>query len=62
MWNCDISIPTGVANGDYQLFRVGLGTPDFGKSYEEDFHLPIVPVENPNTFSPPSKVTVTEQP
>ncbi len=62
IWTCDVVIPSGVIDGDYQLFQVGLGTPDFGKSYTEDFHVPIVPIQNPNTFTPPSKVTVTEQP
>ena len=62
IWTCDVLIPLQAVSGDYQLFNIGVGTPDFGKSYEEDFHVPLVPIENPNTFTPPSKVTVTEQP
>lgn len=62
IWICDVVIPSGVIDGNYQLFQVSAGTPDFGKAYTEDFHVPIVPIQNPNTFTPPSKVTVTEQP
>jgi hypothetical protein len=61
-WTCDVVIPAGIIDGDYQLFQAGAGTPEFGASYTEDFHVPIVPIQNPNTFTPPSKVTVTEQP
>lgn len=60
IWTCDVVIPTGTIDGDYRLSRVGVGTPDFGKSYTEDFHLPVVPIQNPNTFTPPSKVVVTQ--
>lgn len=62
IWTCDIVIPPNVIDGDYQLYMVSLGTPDFGKQYNEDFHVPIVPIQNPNTFTPPSRVTVTQQP
>jgi hypothetical protein len=61
IWSCDITIPN-IADGDYRLSEVDLGTPDFSKPYNEDFHVPIVPIQNPNTFTPPSKVTVTERP
>jgi hypothetical protein len=61
-WTCDVVIPDGVRDGDYRLFHVGVGTREFGTDYSEDFHVPIVPIENPNTFTAPSKVTVTEQP
>jgi hypothetical protein len=59
VWTCDLTIPTNMRDGDYQLYHVNVGTPDFGKAYDEDFHVPIVPIQNPNTFTPPSKVTVT---
>jgi hypothetical protein len=62
VWSCDGVIPTNIADGDYRLSEVSLGTPDFAKSYDEDFHVPIVPIQNPNTFKPPSKITVTERP
>jgi hypothetical protein len=62
VWDCDVQIPQGIADGDYQLFTVGVGTSEFGKNYSEDFHVPIVPIQNSNTFTPPSKVTVTPQP
>jgi hypothetical protein len=62
MWDCDIVIPTNVANGNYRLSEVAVSTPDFGKAYDEDFHVPIVPIENLKTFNPPSKVKVTERP
>lgn len=61
-WTCDVLIPDGIIDGDYKLFQVSLGTPVFGKTYDEDFHVPTVPIKNPNTFTPPSKVTVKEQP
>ncbi|MGB8523251.1 MAG: hypothetical protein WCD43_09805 [Candidatus Acidiferrales bacterium] len=61
-WTCDVVIPTGIIDGDYQLFQVGVSTPVFGTSYTEDFHVPVVPIENPDTFTPPSKVTVKQQP
>ena len=61
-WDCDVVIPTGIADGDYRLYRVNVGTPSFGTSIDEEFHLPVVPVENPNTFKVPTKITVTPQP
>lgn len=61
IWTCDVVIPPGIIDGDYKLVNVGAGTPNFGKSYTGDFHVPIVPIQNPDTFTPPSKVTVTEQ-
>lgn len=62
VWNCDVEIPKGIVSGDYELFQVGVGTPEFGTSYTQDFHVPIVPIQNSDTFTPPSKVTVTPQP
>jgi hypothetical protein len=62
IWDCDIVIAAFVIDGDYQIFQVNIGSPDFGASISEDFHVPLVPVTNPKTFNPPSKVTVTEQP
>jgi hypothetical protein len=62
IWNCDVLIPDGIRDGDYKLSQVSLGTPNLGRSYTEDFHVPMVPIQNPSTFTPPSKVTVTEQP
>ena len=62
IWSCDITIPPNIRSGDFRLFYVGLGDNEFGKSYEEDFHLPLVPIQNTNTFTPPSKVTVQERP
>jgi hypothetical protein len=61
-WTCDVLIPARIVSGDYKLFRVDAGTLDFSKNYSEDFHVPTVPIENLNTFTPPSKVTVTEHP
>jgi hypothetical protein len=62
VWTCDLTIPSAIRDGDYQLYHVSVGSPDFGKSYDEDFHVPLVPIQNPNTLTPPSKVTVTEHP
>jgi hypothetical protein len=62
IWTCDVVIPDGTRDGDYQLYRVNMGTREFGTNHDEDFHVPLVPIQNPNTFTPPSKVTVTEQP
>jgi len=62
VWACDVTIPSNIRDGDYQLYHVGVGSPDFGKGYDEDFHVPLVPIQNPNTLALPSKVTVTEHP
>jgi hypothetical protein len=62
VWSCDVTIPKNVADGDYRLAEIDMGTAQFGKSYNGDFHVPLVPIQNSNTFTPPSKVTVTEQP
>jgi hypothetical protein len=62
IWDCDVPIPPNVADGDYRLFDIQVGSSTFLQSYEEDFHVPLVPVENPNTFKPPTKVIVTPQP
>ena len=62
IWFCDLVIPQNIRPGDYMVYSVGVSTNDFGKGYEEDFHAPIVPIENSITFTPPSKVTVTPQP
>jgi hypothetical protein len=59
IWTCDVVIRPDAIDGDYQLFQVGASSPEFGKDYSEDFHVPVVPIENPNTFHPPSHVTVT---
>lgn len=61
-WTCDVVIPSGIIDGDYQLFQVGVSTPIFGTSYTEDFGVPVVPIENRDTFTPPTKVTVKQQP
>jgi hypothetical protein len=66
VWNCDVEIKQNVADGDYELFQVwvthqGPKNVNFGKSYG-DFHLPVVSIQNPETFTPPSRVTVTPQP
>jgi hypothetical protein len=62
IWTCDVPIPQNVASGDYQVYSVVVASPEFAKGYGEGFHVPTVPIENPNTFTPPSKVTVTEKP
>lgn len=61
-WNCDLVIPKNIVDGDYNLFQVVAGTTVFGKIYHEDFHVPMVSIENYNTFAPPSRVTVKQQP
>jgi hypothetical protein len=61
IWDCNIEIPNNVGDGEYRLNTVNVGTPTLGKSYSEDFHLSLVTIQNPDTFLPPSKVTVTEQ-
>jgi hypothetical protein len=60
VWACDVVIPPNAIDGDYELFEVDLGTPDFSKSYSQDFHVRVVPIQNPSTFTPPSKITVSE--
>jgi hypothetical protein len=62
IWTCDVVIPSnvGLIDGDYTLFQVSLGTPEFGQSYTEDFHVPVVPIQNPDTFTAPSKVKVSQ--
>jgi hypothetical protein len=62
VWGCDITIPQNVRDGDYRLYAVGVSSNDFSSGYNEDFHVPLVPIENTGTFTPPSKVTVTERP
>jgi len=62
VWFCDGLIPPNIRPGDYRVLNVVVATDDFGKGYHEDFHVPLVPIENPNTFTPPTKVTVTPQP
>ena len=62
LWTCDVRIPDVVADGDYRFYEVDISAGPFSKSYPGDFHVPIVLVQNPRTFNPPTKVTVTEQP
>ena len=64
VWTCDVEIPSnaGLIDGDYKLFEVNIGTREFGQSYTEDFHPRKLRIQNPDTFTPPSKVTVTERP
>ncbi len=60
VFQCSVTIPDSVRNGSYQLFEVDTGTRIAGTSYQQDFGVPAIPIENPNTFTKPSKVTVTE--
>jgi len=60
IWACDVLILSNVIDGDYQLFQVGVSSPEFSKNYFEDFHVPVVTIQNGKTFTPPSHVTVTE--
>jgi hypothetical protein len=63
VWDCSATIPKTVSNGDYTITWVAIGSgPNLGKRYEENYHIPLVPIENPQAFNFPSKVTVTEQP
>jgi hypothetical protein len=62
VFDCSVTIPDNVSNGDYTIAWVSVGAgPNLGKRYEGDFHIPLVPIENPKTFNFPTKVTVTEQ-
>jgi hypothetical protein len=61
-WTCDVEIPQDLRDGDYQLYRVNIGSIQFGTYIDGDFHVPLVRVENPNTFKAPTKVTITPQP
>jgi hypothetical protein len=61
IWTCDIVIPPAIRDGNYRLSIVGVSSATFGTEYREDFHVPVVPIENENTFRAP-RVTVTEQP
>lgn len=63
VWDCSVTIPDRVWNGNYRVNGVGVGTgTSLGKSYDEDFHVTLVPIENSANFIPPTKVTVTEKP
>jgi hypothetical protein len=63
IWDCSATIPDRVANGNYRVNSIGVGAgTTLGKSYNEDFHVPLVPIENPAMFIPPTKVTVTPKP
>jgi hypothetical protein len=62
VWDCSATIPHNIADGDYRLGRVDVAAGMFAKGYTEDFHVRLVPIKNPQTFTPPSKVTVKEQP
>jgi len=62
VFDCSVTIPNTVSNGDYTITWVAIGSgPNLGKRYDGDYHIPLVPIENPKTFNFPSKVTVTEQ-
>jgi hypothetical protein len=62
VWDCSATIPNNIADGDYRLIEVDIGAGPFSKPYSEEFHVPLIPIENTQTFTPPSKVTVKEQP
>jgi len=62
VFQCAVTIPDDISNGTYRLFEVDAGTPIAGATYHQDFGVPEILIENPNTFTKPSKVTVTEKP
>ena len=62
VWTCDVEIPPDIIDGDYRLFQVNTGTHEFGAAIAQEFPVPVVPIQNPNTFTPPSKVNVVQQP
>jgi hypothetical protein len=63
VWDCSVTIPDRVWNGNYRVNGVGVGAgTSLGKYYEEDLHVPLVPIENSAMFIPPTKVTVTPKP
>jgi hypothetical protein len=63
VFDCSVTIPNTVSNGDYTITWVSIGAgPNLGKRYDGDYHIPLVPIENRAAFNFPSKVTVTEQP
>ncbi len=59
---CAATIPDNIANGNYRLNIVNAIAGPLSKGYDEDFHVPLVPIENPQTFNPPTKVVVTPKP
>jgi hypothetical protein len=60
--DCSATIPDNVWNGDYTITWVELtSNSGFTKRYNEDFHVPIVPIENPKSVNFPTKITVIEQ-
>jgi hypothetical protein len=62
VFDCSVTIPDTVSDGDYTITWVAIGSgPRLNRRYEVDFHIALVPIENPKTFNFPTKVTVTEQ-
>ena len=62
VFDCSVTIPDNVSNGDYTINVISIGAgPNLGKRYDGDFHVPLVPIENPKAVNFPNKVTVTEQ-
>jgi hypothetical protein len=62
VWDCSVTIPSNIADGDYRLVEVDVTSGPFNKGYNGDFHVPLISIENTQTFTFPSKVTVKEQP
>jgi hypothetical protein len=63
IFDCAVAIPDRTSNGDYTITWVSIGAgQNFGRRYDGDYHIPLVPIENSKTFNFPSKVTITEQP
>jgi hypothetical protein len=62
VWECSLTIPGNVIDGNYTLDQVNIAADPFSKQYAGNFDVPVVPIENPKNFNPPKKVTVTPQP
>jgi hypothetical protein len=62
LFECQATIPNNAATGNYRVSNVAAIAGVLSKGYNEDFHVPLVPIENPQTFNPPTKVIVTPKP
>lgn len=60
-FNCAVTIPPYVASGDYSVSKVSAQALAGGNTYEKDFGVPSISIQNPSVFVIP-KLVVTAQP
>ncbi len=54
-FDIEMTIPNNIATGDYRLSRIDARADEGSAVYsDQDYSVPIIHVENPRTFTPPS--------